>query len=97
MINYKPAEKDIANLWPLTRAVTEEALSRLTRDRERERNFLSRDLIKRMSNKNTPPLVFIFNDAELFGQWSRDPVADREWMEEFFRIVIESEDASFTT
>ena len=63
----------------------------------RERANVATDLIKRKSNKNTPPLVFIFNDAELFGQWSRDPVADREWMEEFFRTVIESDDASFTT
>ncbi len=63
----------------------------------REKANVAADLIKRKSNKDTPPLVFIFNDAELFGQWSRDPVADREWMEEFFRVVIESEDASFTT
>jgi|GEM_PF-349328 len=63
----------------------------------RNKAMVAADLIRKKSNKDIPPLMFIFNDAELFGQWSRDPVADREWMEEFFRIVTESEDTSFTT
>ncbi len=55
------------------------------------------DLIYMKSNKKTPPLMFIFNDAELFGQWSREPKADSEWMREFFHLVMESGEASFTS
>jgi hypothetical protein len=61
----------------------------------REKAVTAADLIYRKSNKRTPPLMFIFNDAELFGQWSGDPVADREWMEEFFSLVASDSDASF--
>ena len=49
VINYKPVEKDIANLWPFVRAVVDEALKRLTRDREKEGSFLFKDFTKRMS------------------------------------------------
>jgi len=61
--------------------------------REKAKN--AADLIYRKSNKHTPPLMFIFNDAELFGQWSGDPAADREWMEEFFHLVAVDSEASF--
>lgn len=63
----------------------------------RNKAEVAADLLYRKSNKEIPPLMLIFNDAELFGQWSGDPGADREWMEEFFKIVIESGDASFTS
>jgi hypothetical protein len=61
--------------------------------REKAKN--AADLIFKKSNKRTPPLMFIFNDAELFGQWSGDPAADREWMEEFFSLVMADHEASF--
>ncbi len=61
--------------------------------REKAKN--AADLIYKKSNKRTPPLMFIFNDAELFGQWSGDPAADREWLEEFFRLVAADTEASF--
>jgi hypothetical protein len=63
----------------------------------REKAAVASDLIYRKSNKRTPPLMFIFNDAELFGQWSGDPAADREWMEEFFSLVMSDSEASFTS
>ena len=63
----------------------------------REKAKTASDLIYKKSNKKIPPLMFIFNDAELFGQWSGDPAADREWMEEFFSLVAGDPEASFTS
>ena len=61
----------------------------------RQKAETASELIYKKSNKKIPPLIFIFNDAELFGQWSGDPGADRAWMEEFFSLVIGSPEASF--
>jgi hypothetical protein len=63
----------------------------------RKKAETARELIYKKSNKKIPPLIFIFNDAELFGQWSADPVGDRAWMEEFFSLVTESPETSFIT
>jgi len=63
----------------------------------RNKARIAGELIAKKSNREIPPLLFIFNDAELFGQWSNDPVGDRAWMEEFFTLVMDDSEASFTT
>ena len=42
------------------------------------------------------PIVVIFEDAEKFGQWSKDPKGDTEWLLEFFRLVEQDEEIAFT-
>lgn len=42
------------------------------------------------------PVALIFEDAEKFGQWSKDPEGDHWWMMEFFRLVEADEEISFT-
>lgn len=46
-------------------------------------------------NKDIPPVVVIFEDAEKFGDWSKNPLNDTEWMNNFFRLVEEDEEVSF--
>jgi hypothetical protein len=46
--------------------------------------------------RDIEPLLFIFEDAEKFGQWSKDPEGDREWLMEFFNLVDKDPDISFT-
>ncbi len=46
--------------------------------------------------RDIEPLLLIFEDAEKFGQWSKDPEGDREWLLEFFRLVDNDPDISFT-
>ncbi|MGE5422292.1 MAG: hypothetical protein ACM3QW_03440, partial [Ignavibacteriales bacterium] len=41
------------------------------------------------------PIVLIFEDAEKFGQWSKDPAGDAEWLREFFRLVKKDPDMQF--
>lgn len=42
------------------------------------------------------PILIIFEDAEKFGQWSKDPDGDHEWLMEFFRLVDRDADLKFT-
>ncbi|MGI5880371.1 MAG: hypothetical protein ACOX6L_07240 [Syntrophomonadaceae bacterium] len=42
------------------------------------------------------PILIIFEDAEKFGQWSKDPDGDHEWLMEFFRLVDRDTDLRFT-
>lgn len=41
------------------------------------------------------PIVVLFEDAEKFGQWSKDPAGDTQWLLEFFRLVEEDREVSF--
>jgi hypothetical protein len=45
--------------------------------------------------KPMEPLLVIFEDAEKFGQWSKDPKGDREWLMEFFALVDKDPDLDF--
>lgn len=38
------------------------------------------------------PIVVIFEDAEKFGQWSKDPEGDSKWLLEFFHLLEEEEE-----
>lgn len=49
----------------------------------------------RMLGKSLEPLLVIFEDAEKFGQWSKDPQGDREWLMEFFTLVDKDPDLDF--
>ena len=51
-------------------------------------------MVKRYG-RDIEPLLLIFEDAEKFGQWSKDPEGDREWLLEFFRLVDDDPDLSF--
>lgn len=42
------------------------------------------------------PLLIIFEDAEKFGQWSKDPYGDLAWLMEFFSLVEKDRDLTFT-
>lgn len=42
------------------------------------------------------PLLVIFEDAEKFGQWSKDPYGDLEWLMEFFTLVDRDPQLDFT-
>lgn len=46
--------------------------------------------------KQIEPVIVIFEDAEKFGQWSKDPIADTRWMLEFFHLVAEDSMVNFT-
>lgn len=46
--------------------------------------------------RNMEPLLLIFEDAEKFGQWSKDPEGDEQWLMEFFELVENDPDISFT-
>jgi len=51
--------------------------------------------VKRLG-RTVEPLLVIFEDAEKFGQWSKDPQGDREWLMEFFSLVNKDPDLKFT-
>lgn len=53
------------------------------------------DMVKTYG-RNMEPLLLIFEDAEKFGQWSKDPEGDRQWLLEFFHLVEQDPDVSFT-
>ncbi|NLW92298.1 MAG: hypothetical protein GXY34_11955 [Syntrophomonadaceae bacterium] len=42
------------------------------------------------------PILLIFEDAEKFGQWSKDPAGDAQWLMEFFNLVERDPDLKFT-
>lgn len=42
--------------------------------------------------KRIEPVVLIFEDAEKFGEWSKDPKGDALWLREFFELVIKDPD-----
>jgi len=42
------------------------------------------------------PILIIFEDAEKYGQWSKDPVGDAQWLMEFFSLVERDPDLKFT-
>lgn len=46
--------------------------------------------------KEIDPIVVIFEDAEKFGQWSKDPSGDSKWLMEFFRLIENDEELQFT-
>lgn len=46
--------------------------------------------------KEITPLLLIFEDAEKFGQWSKDPEGDAAWLMEFFNLVEKDEELEFT-
>lgn len=52
------------------------------------------ELSKKWGRKIEPILV-IFEDAEKFGQWSRDPEGDAKWLKEFFELVLQDEELEF--
>ncbi|SHH00455.1 hypothetical protein SAMN02745221_01460 [Thermosyntropha lipolytica DSM 11003] len=45
--------------------------------------------------KKIEPILVIFEDAEKFGQWSKDPQGDAKWLEEFFHLVLQDEELAF--
>ncbi|MGE5396816.1 MAG: hypothetical protein ACM3MK_04690 [Chitinophagales bacterium] len=38
------------------------------------------------------PVVVIFEDAEKFGQWSKDPMGDARWLKELFKLIAQDEE-----
>ena len=66
-------------------------------DMLREKAFDATRLIKKKSGRDIPPLLLIFNDAELFGQWSHDPEGDTKWLLDFVGLVRHDPHAHFTT
>ncbi|MGE5371236.1 MAG: hypothetical protein ACM3QZ_04525 [Solirubrobacterales bacterium] len=46
--------------------------------------------------KRMEPVVVVFEDAEKFGQWSKDPQGDSAWMMEFIRLVLSDPEVRFT-
>lgn len=46
--------------------------------------------------RNLAPVLVIFEDAEKFGQWSKDPEGDQQWLLEFFNLVEEDSEVEFT-
>ncbi|WP_054694776.1 hypothetical protein [Syntrophomonas palmitatica] len=50
----------------------------------------------RVFGREIEPILLIFEDAEKFGQWSKDPNGDREWLMEFFSLVDRDQELSFT-
>ena len=55
----------------------------------------ARETARRLG-KRMEPVVVIFEDAEKFGQWSKDPDGDTAWLKELFRLIIEDEELEFT-
>ena len=53
------------------------------------------ELSRRMGRAGEP-IVLIFEDAEKFGQWSKDPKGDHAWLMEFFRLVERDPEIYFT-
>jgi hypothetical protein len=54
----------------------------------------SREMARKLG-KELEPVIVIFEDAEKFGQWSKDPQGDTSWMLEFIRLVREDPDLGF--
>ncbi|MGS0764375.1 hypothetical protein [Syntrophomonas curvata] len=50
----------------------------------------------RSYGRDMEPVLLIFEDAEKFGQWSKDPEGDGQWLMEFFELVDKDPDISFT-
>jgi len=48
VINFKLANRNVTKMWPFVKKAVEEALEKLTKDREKEGSFLSKDLTKRI-------------------------------------------------
>lgn len=46
--------------------------------------------------RDMEPVLLIFEDAEKFGQWSKDAEGDAQWLMEFFSLVDKDPDLSFT-
>ncbi|MEA1962345.1 MAG: hypothetical protein U9N81_13940 [Bacillota bacterium] len=46
--------------------------------------------------KKVEPILVIFEDAEKFGQWSKDPQGDTQWLLEFFQRVEDDPELQFT-
>ncbi|MGE5405900.1 MAG: hypothetical protein ACM3PP_13305 [Candidatus Saccharibacteria bacterium] len=42
--------------------------------------------------RSIEPAVLIFEDAEKFGQWSKDPEGDTKWMRQFFKLIEKDND-----
>ena len=45
--------------------------------------------------KPLEPIVAIFEDAEKFGDWSKNPVADKNWLARFVELVINDSETEF--
>ncbi len=63
-------------------------------------NMIKQDLIKANEyalkcGKSINPIAVIFEDAEKIGDWSKNPLMDTEWMNDFFKLVNEDEEISF--
>ncbi len=54
----------------------------------------SREMARRLG-KDLEPVIVIFEDAEKFGQWSKDPRGDTAWLQEFFRLVLADPELQF--
>ncbi len=52
-------------------------------------------MVKDYGKPELQPVVTIFEDAEKFGQWSKDPTGDTQWLLEFFKLVEQDEEISF--
>ncbi|HNX28972.1 MAG TPA: hypothetical protein PKN87_06120 [Syntrophomonadaceae bacterium] len=52
-------------------------------------------LVKEYGKPEIEPVAVIFEDAEKFGQWSKDPAGDTQWLMEFFELVEQDEEISF--
>lgn len=54
-------------------------------------------LIRKMSGRAIAPLILIYTDAEVLGQWSGDPEGDMQWLLELVALVKSDPEARFTT
>jgi len=61
VINYAMVEKDAAKMWPSLKECIETALDKVNKDREKEGNFLFKDLSKRI--KKIKSTVFIIKKS----------------------------------
>lgn len=52
------------------------------------------EMVRRLG-RDLEPVIVIFEDAEKFGQWSKDPRGDGSWLQEFFQIVRDDKDLQF--
>jgi hypothetical protein len=51
--------------------------------------------LARQYGREIDPMLVIFEDAEKMGQWSKDPQGDKQWLMEFFRLVVDDPDLEF--
>jgi len=54
----------------------------------------AREAARRLG-KHLAPVIVIFEDAEKYGQWSKDPEGDRAWLKEFFNLVMSDPNLQF--